>query len=180
MTEAATRVPVKTIQKEVAHSETHSEARPFESLRRQVDRLLDDFQRGYWHLPFSRTALDIEPFWRGEIAFGAVPSVDIVEKDDAYKVSAELPGIAASDIEVKFSDGTLTIAGEKEENKEEKKKDYFLSERRYGSFKRSFRVADGVDADKIEATFKNGVLTVNLPKTAEARKKTKTIAVKAA
>jgi HSP20 family protein len=74
----------------------------------------------------------------------------------------------------------LTICGEKEGDKEERKKDYFLSERRYGSFKRSFRVAEGVDPDKIEATFKNGVLTVTLPKTAEARKKNKTIAVKAA
>lgn len=178
MTEAATKVPVKTQKAEVAKAPTDD--RPLQTLRRQVDRLFDDFQRGYWHLPFSRTVLDVEPFWRGDVAFGAVPSVDIVEKDDVYKVSAELPGISAGDIEVRFSDGMLTIAGEKEEDKEEKKKDYFLSERRFGSFKRSFRVADGVDADKIEASFKNGVLTVTLPKTAEARKKTKTIAVKAA
>ena len=178
MAEAATKVPVKTEKEEL--TKPRAEYRPLETLRRQVDRLFDDFQRGYWHLPFSRTVFDVEPFWRGEVAFGAVPSVDIVEKDDAYKVSAELPGIAAGDIEVKYSDGMLTISGEKEEDKEVKKKDYFLSERRYGSFKRSFRVADGVDADKIEASFKNGVLTVKLPKTAEARKKTKTIAVKAA
>ena len=178
MSEVSTKVPVKTEQLATAKSLT--EDRPLQTLRRQVDRLFDDFQRGYWHLPFSRTVFDVEPFWRGDVAFGAVPSVDIVEKDDAYKVSAELPGIAASDIEVKYSDGMLTIAGEKQEDKEEKKKDYFLSERRDGSFKRSFRVADGVDADKIEAVFKNGVLTVTLPKTAEARNKAKTITVKAA
>jgi HSP20 family protein len=178
MTEVATKVPVKTEKPEAA--KLHSQDRPLQTLRRQVDRLFDDFQRGYWHLPFSKTVFDVEPFWRGDVAFGAVPSVDIVEKDDAYRVSAELPGIAASDIDVKFSDGMLTIAGEKEEDKEEKKKDYFLSERRYGSFKRSFRVAEGVDTDKIEASFKNGVLTVTLPKTAEARKNTKTITVKAA
>lgn len=178
MAEAATKVPVKTEKEEP--TKVHAESRPLETLRRQVDRLFDEFQRGYLRLPFSRTALDVEPFWRGEVALTAMPSVDIVEKDDAYKVSAELPGMAAGDIEVKYSDGMLTISGEKEEDKEEKKKDYFLSERRYGSFKRSFRLADGVDADKIAASFKNGVLTVNLPKTAEARKKTKTIAVKAA
>ena len=178
MSEVATKVPVKTEQP--AAAKPHSEDRPLQTLRRQVDRLFEDFQRGYWHLPFSRTVFDVEPFWRGDFAFGAVPSVDIVEKDNAYKVSAELPGIAASDIDVKFSDGMLTISGEKQEEKEEKKKDYFLSERRYGSFKRSFRVAEGVDADKIEASFKNGVLTVTLPKTAEARKNTKTITVKAA
>lgn len=178
MSEVATTVPVKTEKPEAAKPRT--EDRPLKTLRRQVDRLFEDFQRGYWYLPFSRTAVDVEPFWRGDFAFGAVPSVDIVEKDDAYKVSAELPGIALSDIDVKFSEGVLTISGEKQEDKEEKKKDYFLSERRYGSFKRSFRVAQDVDADKIEATFKNGVLKVTLPKTAEARKNTKTIAVKAA
>jgi HSP20 family protein len=178
MSEAATKVPVKT--EKPMESKSATEVRPLQALRQQVDRLFEDFQRGYWHLPFSQKVLDVEPFWRGDITFGATPSVDIIEKDDGYKVTAELPGMAAGDIEVKFSDGMLTICGEKEGDKEERKKDYFLSERRYGSFKRSFRVAEGVDTDKIEATFKNGVLTVTLPKTAEARKKTKTIAVKAA
>lgn len=178
MTESATKVPVKTEKPEAPRP--HSEDRTLQTLRRQVDRLFEDFQRGYWHLPFSRTVFDVEPFWRGDITFGATLSVDIVEKDDAYKVSAELPGSAAGNIDVKFSDGMLSISGEKQEDKEEKKKDYFLSERHYGSFKRSFRVAEGVDADKIEASLKNGVLTVTLPKTAEVRKNTKTITVKAA
>jgi HSP20 family protein len=84
------------------------------------------------------------------------------------------------DIAVKLSNGTLTIKGEKHEEKEEKKKDYYLSERRYGSFQRSFTVPDGVDEDKIEAAFKNGVLTVSLPKTPEAQKKEKQIAIKKA
>ena len=81
---------------------------------------------------------------------------------------------------VKFSDGTLTIKGEKRDENEEKKKDYYLSERRYGSFQRSFGVPDGVDADKIEANFKNGVLTVTLPKTEHAQKSEKKIAIKKA
>jgi HSP20 family protein len=179
MAEAATKLAVKT-GKPAKQPAVTGELRPFESLRREVDRLFDDFQRGYWRLPFSRTVLDIEPFWRGEITWGATPAVDVVEQDDGYKVTAELPGMEEKDIEVKFSDGTLTIKGEKEEEKEEKKKDYFLSERHYGSFQRSFRVPDGVDADKIEANFKNGVLSVTLPKTAEAKKKEKKIAVKAA
>lgn len=178
MSETASKVPVKVEQS--SSGKTATDNRPLETLRRQVDRLFDDFQRGYWHLPFSQKVFDVEPFWRGDVTFGATPSVDIVEKDDSYKVSVELPGMTTGDIDVKFADGMLTISGEKEEDKQEKKKDYFLSERRYGSFKRSFRVAEGVDADKIEATFKNGVLTVTLPKTAEARKKTKTIPVKTA
>ena len=83
-------------------------------------------------------------------------------------------------VEVKFADGVLTIKGEKREEKEEKKKDYYLSERNYGSFQRAFQVPDGVDADKIEATFKNGVLIVTMPKSAEAQKSAKKITVKAA
>jgi HSP20 family protein len=82
------------------------------------------------------------------------------------------------DIDVKFADGVLTIKGEKKEEREEKKKDYYLSERRFGSFQRSFRVPEGVDADKIDASFKNGVLTVMLPKSAEAQKREKKIAIK--
>jgi HSP20 family protein len=104
--------------------------------------------------------------------------VDIAEKEKEYEVMAELPGMDENNIDVKFADGMLTIKGEKKEEKEEKKKDYYLSERRYGSFQRSFQVPDGVDAEKIEASFKNGVLTVKLPKTAEAVKQEKKIAIK--
>jgi HSP20 family protein len=124
---------------------------------------------------------DAEPFWRGgEISWGKAPAVDIVDKDKAYEITAELPGLDESNIDVKFADGTLTIKGEKRDEKEDKQKGYYLSERRYGSFQRSFGVPDGVDADKIEANFKNGVLTVTLPKTAEAQKSEKKIAIKKA
>jgi len=78
------------------------------------------------------------------------------------------------------ADGVLAIRGKKQEQKEEKKKDYYLSERSCGSFQCSFQVPDGVDTDKIEATFKNGVLTVTMPKSAEAQKSAKKITAKAA
>jgi len=84
------------------------------------------------------------------------------------------------DIDVKYVDGVLTIKGEKKEEKEEKRKDYYLSERRFGSFQRSFQVPNGIDADKIDASFKNGVLTVALPKSAEAQKREKKIEIKKA
>ena len=111
---------------------------------------------------------------------GKAPAIDVVDTDKAYEITAELPGMNESDIDVKFSDGTLTIKGEKRDEKEEKKKGYYLSERRYGSFQRSFGVPDGVDVDKIEANFKNGVLTVTLPKTPQAQTSEKKISIKKA
>jgi len=83
-------------------------------------------------------------------------------------------------IEVKVADGVLTMKGEKQEEKEEKKKDYYLQERSFGSFQRSFELPDSVDPDKIEASFKKGVLTVKMPKKVEAQKPAKKIEVKAA
>jgi HSP20 family protein len=175
MAEAATKLPIRTEEKA---TDRPTEWRPFESLRREVDRLFDDFQVGSWRLPFSRRMLDFEPFWRGESSSGKTPAVDIVDKENAYEITAELPGIDENNIEVKFADGTLTIRGEKREEKEEKKKDYYVSERRYGSFQRSFGVPDGVEADKIEASFKNGVLTVILPKKPQTQRQEKKIAIK--
>jgi HSP20 family protein len=83
-------------------------------------------------------------------------------------------------IEVNVVNGGLTIKGEKKDEKEEKNKDYYVSERRYGAFERYFRLPEGVDSDKIEANFRKGVLTVTLPKTAAAQKPAKKIDVKAA
>ena len=177
MAEAATKLPVNTQEKKV---DRPAEWRPFESLRREVDRLFEDFQVGSWRSPFGRTVFDVQPFWRGELSWGKAPAVDVVDKEKSYEITAELPGMDESNIDVKFSDGTLTITGEKKDEKEERKKDYYLSERRYGSFQRSFGVPAGVNADKIEANFKNGVLTVTLPKTAEAQTSEKKIAIKKA
>ena len=109
-----------------------------------------------------------------------MPTVDISETDKAYEITAELPGMDEKNVEVKLANGLLTIKGEKQDEKEEKKKDYHMRERSYGSFERSFQVPDGVNADKIEANFKKGVLTVILPKSAEAQKAEKKITVKSA
>ncbi len=174
MAEPATKLPVKTEQERpLALRDWH----PFERLRREMDRLFDEFD---WRSPFRRWVFDIEPLWRRELSWTATPAVDIAEKDKAYEVTAELPGMDENNIEVKVANGMLTIKGEKKEEKEEKKKDYYHSERRYGSFERRFQVPDGVDTSKIEASFKKGVLTVTLPKTAEAQAAEKKIAVKSA
>ena len=117
----------------------------------------------------------------GQVKIIARPGyIERGESDKAYEITAELPGMDEKDIEVNVANGALTIKGEKKEEKEEKQKDYYVSERRYGSFERYFELPDGVDAGKIEAAFKNGVLRVTLPKTAEAQKPAKKIEVKAA
>ena len=109
-----------------------------------------------------------------------LPAVDLVEKDHEFELTCELPGMDEKDIELKLVGDMLTIKGEKTEQKEEREKDYHLSERRYGSFQRSFQMPDGVDAGKIEASFAKGVLTVKMPKSSEAQKKEKKIEVKPA
>jgi len=174
MAEPATKLPVKTEQERPL---AVREWQPFERLRREMDRLFDEFD---WRSPFRRSIFDMEPLWRRELSWAAAPAVDIVEKDKAYEVTAELPGMDESNIAVKLANDVLTIKGEKKEEKEEKKKDYYLSERRYGSFERRFQVPKGVDTGKIEANFKKGVLTVTLPKSAEAQAEVKKIAVKSA
>jgi HSP20 family protein len=150
---------------------------PLESMRREMDRLFDEFGRGFafpkrWGMP------EVEPFWRTR-GRGIEPVVDLVEKPDRYEITAELPGMDEKNIEVKLSNEMLVIKGEKKEEKEEKEANYYMSERRYGSFQRTFRLPEGINTDKIEAGFKNGVLTVALPKSEEAKKETK-IDVKAA
>ncbi len=148
----------------------------FGSLRREIDRLFDDFDRGFWGFPFRRSLNEWEPRWMGEVA----PAVDVAERDKAYEITAELPGLDQNNIELKIANGTLTIKGEKKQETEEKKKNSYMSERHYGAFERSFQVPQDVDETKIEASFSKGLLTVNLPKNGGSQKPAQTITVKAA
>ena len=175
MAEPATKLPSKTEAETPAR--VGGEWPPLANLRREIDRLFDDFGFDGGRRALGRSVFGIEPFWRGELTFGTTPAVDVVEKDKEYEITAELPGLDEKNVEVKFADGFLTIKGEKREEKEEKKKDYYLSERRFGSFQRLFQVPESVDPDKIMANFKNGMLTVTLPKSPEAQKKEKKIAI---
>ena len=178
MAETTSKVPVKTEKSSGGVPQTWQ---PFESLRREVNRLFDDFDGGFWRAPFANSLFDIAPFRRRDVTFpAAAPAVDVAETDKAYEITAELPGLDEKNVEVKVANGVLTIKGEKQEEKEEKKKDYYMRERTFGSFQRSFEVPESVDGDKIEASFKKGVLSVTLPKSAEAQKAEKKIAVKAA
>lgn len=161
----------------VAHEEGWQ---PFVSLRREIDRLFDDFLPASWRSPSQSTVFDFDFDWPSRAAFQLAPAMDVVEKDKAFEITAELPGMDEKNIEISLSNGSIVIKGEKSEEKEEKDKEYYMSERRYGSFRRSFKLPETVDTDKIEAAFAKGVLTVKLPKSAEARKSEKKIEVKAA
>jgi HSP20 family protein len=172
----ASKLPIKTEKGAPVTAPTHWT--PFENLRREIDRAFDSFRLGTWDFPFGRRALELDLPWPREAGFALAPAVDVAEKDKEYEITAELPGMDEKDIEIKLANKTLTIKGEKKEKKEEREKDYYLCERRYGSFVRSFQLPEGVDAGKIEATFAKGVLTVKLPKTAEAQKSEKTITIK--
>ncbi|MGD9544932.1 MAG: Hsp20/alpha crystallin family protein [Methylocystis sp.] len=144
---------------------------PFESFRRQFDRMFDEF-------PSRRSLADFQPFER-MMAQQGNPPVDFVEKNGAYEITAELPGLDETSVDVKLANGVLSISGEKTEEKEEKKEGYYCSERRYGSFRRAFRVPEGVDQDKITADFEKGVLRIKLPKTPESKKEEKKIEIAA-
>jgi HSP20 family protein len=151
----------------------------WQSFRGEMDRLFDRFS-GNFGFPSLRRMFDVEPAWTYQSSFTfPTPAVDVTEDDKAFKISAELPGLEEKNIEVTLSGDTLTIKGEKTFEKDEKSKDHHVSERAYGSFQRSFALPDDVDRDKIEAGLSKGVLTVSLPKTAQAQKQKK-IEVKAA
>jgi HSP20 family protein len=140
---------------------------PFESFRQEIDRLFDGF--------LTRRRDEAGP----QVFGGRWPSVDVHESDAAYTVEAEIPGLEAKDVELKLDDNALTLSGEKkqETSKEENGRSY--SERSYGRFQRTIPFDVEVDADKVEAAFKNGVLTVTLPKNPKAADKARKIEVKA-
>jgi HSP20 family protein len=146
------------------------EENPFAPLQREIDRVFDDFTRGFATFPmFARTS-----------AADLTPSVDVTETDKEIEITAELPGLEEKDVQINVADNVLTIKGEKKSEKEEKdkNKNYRLVERSYGSFARTLELPAGVDPDAIKASIAKGVLTVTVPKPAPAQ--TKKIEVKTA
>jgi HSP20 family protein len=134
----------------------------------EMDRMMEDF--------FGRS---MRPWWparwlRGDGEITA-PVVDVYEEKDEVVVKAELPGLDKKDIEVNISDSELTLKGQKKKEEEIEKENYYRRERSYGAFLRSVELPTDVQADKVKASFKNGILEVRVPKTEEA--KTKTIKV---
>lgn len=144
-------------------------------LRHEIDRLFDDFS---WP-DFASGGRGLPPAWRSLMRGGA-PAMDLVERAGEYEVQVELPGLTPDEIDIRMTDGTLVISGEKTAEQKEERENYHMSERSYGSFQRAFRLPGGIAVDKVEARFENGVLKVRMPKTAEARDSERKIKVTAA
>ena len=176
MAETTNNVPTKT-EKTLAPPQAQ---RRFAGIRREIGSLYEDF---FGRSPSStrrRSFLDLASR-RARVAFGAIPAVHFTETNRAYEINSQLPGgMSEKDVEVTFANGVLTIKGEKQEEREEKKKGgYHMQERSFGSFERTVRVPEDVDADKIKTSFKKGVLAVTLPKKTEARGAERKVGVKA-
>lgn len=146
---------------------------PFWSLQREMNRLFEDFWRGF-PAPFERFG------WLegGERHYS--PRVDVTETETGLAVTVELPGLKEKDIEVALTEDLLTIRGEKKEEKEVKKEGYTHTERYFGRFERSVPLPFDVLTDKVEATFSNGVLTITMPRAEAAAEKVHKVEVKAA
>jgi HSP20 family protein len=138
---------------------------PFFTLHREMNRLFDDMFNGFGFGTRAPALMEGRFSW---------PRVELAETDKALKVTAELPGLDEKDVQVELAHGVLRIRGEKKVESEGDGK--LFSERYYGSFERQIPL-DGVQEDKAEANFKNGVLTVTLPKSEEARQSVKRIAI---
>jgi HSP20 family protein len=127
---------------------------PLARFHEEIDDLFGDFFTD-WYMPLSRGNR-----W---------PVLDIAENENEFIVKAEVPGCNAEDIEISVHDNRLTISGEKKQEEEKKEKGYYHFERSYGSFRRDINLGGNVNPNKIEASCKNGVLTINLPKTEKTR-----------
>jgi len=138
--------------KSVPVSRFEDEGRPFLALHREMNRLFDDFFRGF-DLPVGSSA------WSS-----AWPQVDVSDSGKEFKITAELPGLDEKDVELTLQDGVLTIRGEKHVDSEGP----HYSERWHGSFQRSLHLGDAIDPDKVSASFKKGLLTVSIAKKPEA------------
>jgi HSP20 family protein len=142
---------------------------PLFALQREMNRLFDDFFRGF----------DLRPLRMADQKWaGFSPRLDLEETEKEYRITAELPGMEEKDVEVLLTGNSITLKGEKKEEKEEKGRNYYHTERSYGSFHRSVPLPEGIEIEKVDAEFKNGVLTVKLPKTAQEKTKSKKVPIK--
>ena len=148
----------------------YRDADPFMALHREVNRLFDDAFRGFDQFGMGRF-----PSLASSRGNWGWPNVEVAETDKDIRVTAELPGLEEKDVEVTLDDDVLTLRGEKRAESEDKERQF--SERFYGQFERRIPLGVEVQEDKVEARFRNGVLTITRPKTERAQSKAKRIAI---
>ncbi len=156
------------------HPEFPAWERPFPELRDATDRFFEEFFRHFgppmarWHGPWDLTT---------DMMGTERPRVDISESDKEIIVTAELPGVEKEDIDISVTDDRITIRGEKR-SQEEEERGYYRFERSYGAFQRSFPIPCEVESDKVDASFKNGVLRMRMPKSQAAKERTRKIRIR--
>ncbi len=146
---------------------------PVDQLHRDIDGLFEDMYRGFGLAPWVSDMPLMPRLNEGILK----PTLDLGASDDAYTVSVEVPGVDEKDVHLEIADDTLTIRGEKKQEKEDKAKDFYRMERSYGAFQRVLSLPEDVDQDGIQAKFKKGVLTVTLPRKALPESQVKKIEV---
>tara|TARA_R110001599_G_C12274642_1_gene661982 strand:+ start:1650 stop:2087 length:438 start_codon:yes stop_codon:yes gene_type:complete len=138
-----------------------------------LSRIRDEFDRMFDETPNNTFGSRLmQKFYET-----ADPVVEMRDKKDEYELVAEVPGMSSEDIEIKLSDGMLRLSGEKSESHEEEGESFMFSERHYGSFERTIKLPNGIDHEKISADAKDGLLTIHIPKSAEARQKERKIPI---
>lgn len=165
---------------------------PFQSMQSEMARMQEEMTRmveTFWNatgarasvtpganVPAMRSAHPLAVNGFGPML--GLPAADVAETEAAYLVTIELPGLDRADVELSITDTMMTIAGEKTEATDDKRATFYMSERRYGRFQRSFPLPADIDRSKIEAAFDKGVLTVSLPKTESAARPAQKIDIK--
>jgi len=158
MTTPESKLPAKTPASRVAN--------PFDRLQHQIDRVFSDFSSGMrWPEIFAGADVDV------------LPSTEVHHGDKAVTITCELPGVAEDEIDIAVADDTVTISGEKKSETEHKNGDYFRTERAYGSFCRSVSLPFDIDADAVKAKFKDGVLSLTIPKPAETKTNSRKVTI---
>jgi HSP20 family protein len=162
---------VKNLLPDVARRVKAEIDHPFYSLQRDMNSLFDNFFRGFNVAPRGFSGGEMERF---------TPSIDVKESEKEFMIKAELPGVEEKDIEVTVTDDSVTIKGEKKEEKEDKNRNYYYMERSYGSFSRVIPLETAIESGKAQASFKNGILDVKIPKNQSAKAKETKILIKTA
>ena len=171
--EAGKAVP---IQRSLARAQNHDLSGSLARFHQDIDRLFDHAFRGFDLAPFGFNRPFMPRMTDGIIK----PRLDLSATDKAYTIGVEVPGVDQEDVKLELVNDTLTIRGEKKHEKEENGKNYYRMERSYGAFQRVLSLPDDADQEGVTAIFKNGILSVTIPRIAEQQANVRQIEVKSA